>query len=64
MGIVSAGGTVARYDWQEMKGEPVSGHPRNLSSSSKDAAFFVAHDNSINQMIKVGDFSRVLQHIN
>lgn len=54
LGIVERGGNLAQAvdGTQKMKGEPVS-DSQTLGSADKQSAFFVAHDNSINQMVKV-----------
>lgn len=51
MGIVNKGGTLVP-DTGKMKGAPVT-DVRTLDSAYKNPAFFVAHDNSVNQIVKV-----------
>lgn len=52
--IVARGGDIAQAvdESQKLRGEPVK-DARILNSADKNPAFFVAHDNSINQMVKV-----------
>jgi len=52
--IVSRGGMALSQGTERMKGAPVDG-TMSLVSKGKNPAFFVAHDNSINQMVKVSN---------
>jgi hypothetical protein len=52
--IVEHGGMLLSQGTEKMRGDPVDG-TRSLVSTSKNPGFFVAHDNSINQMVKVSN---------
>lgn len=60
LGIVNFGGIIP-YGTQKMQGKPVM-DSRALNSSYKNPAFYVAHDNSVNQMVKVRVIFSNLEH--